>query len=97
MVVDTCHGLVLEHAVHDGSDRLLARAVLSGHARTKLSTDSRNSSTGPIMPSRIDFEWPQHQMAITIQLGTVEVNPSHSPVQFSVPEYKGHVRTDLGA
>lgn len=97
MVVDTCHGLVLEHAVHDGADQVLARAVLSGHARAKLPTDSRYSSTGPIMPSRIDFEWPQHQMAITIQLGTVEVNPSQPPAQFSVPDYKGHVRTDLGA
>ncbi len=96
MIVDACHGIVLEHAVHDATDRLLARAVLSGHARAKLPTDGRYSSTGPIMPARIDFEWPQHEMAITVQLGVVEVNPSQPAAQFNVPDYKGYVSTDLG-
>lgn len=97
-VVDACHGIVLEHAVHDDTDRLVARAVLSGHTRQRLPTDGRYSAaTGPVMPAAINIDWPDAQMDLSIVLNSVDVNPSSNSDHFTVPEYPGCERVDLSA
>jgi hypothetical protein len=82
-MVDRCHGLVREHALYDARGQLIARAQLSGHVRDRASQ--------AVLPSAIDFEWPRAQMAMTISLGAIEVNPrAFSSRTFTVPHYTGY-------
>jgi hypothetical protein len=97
-LVDACHGLVLEHAVHDSTDRLVARAVLSGHARRKLPTEGRSyAATGPVMPAAVQIYWPDVQMDLSIVLNDVDVNPTVNHDHFAIPDYPGCERVDLSA
>jgi hypothetical protein len=97
-LVDTCHGLVLEHTVHDSHDRQVARAVLTGHARQRLPSDNRfgaYGATGPVMPSRIDLEWPDAKLDLSIALGQVDVNARGGSSQYTIPSPPGFERIDL--
>lgn len=89
-VVDPCHGVVREHVLYSANGQLIARAVLSGHFRDR--------TTQVVLPARIDLEWPQAQMALTMRLGQIEVNPPHLPAQtWAVPDYPGYEVFDLNA
>jgi hypothetical protein len=49
------------------------------------------------MPHVIELDWPQHQMAMTMQLANIEVNPSHLPDQtWQLPEIPGSPTFDMG-
>lgn len=64
--VDGKYGLVLGHSLYDDvSNMLIARAVL---------TDHRPHPSGAILPSQIALEWPQQGLAMTLQIGAVQVN-----------------------
>ncbi len=67
VVVDTCRGVAVEHALYDSAGHLLARATLSDHQRDSL--------TGAVVPHRIDLDWPPTGLHLTLRLGKVEVNP----------------------
>jgi hypothetical protein len=87
-LVDTCHGIVREHALYDAQGQLIARAVLSGHIR--------DPATGVVLPTRIEFNWPQASVGLTMSLGHVEVNPRGTPPQtWHVPDYPGYRVIDL--
>lgn len=87
-VVDLRHAVILEHALYDARGRLIAKAVLSGHTRDKASQ--------AIIPTRIDLEWPQAQLGLTMTLSEVEVNPRHIPAQtWIVPSIPGYAIYDL--
>jgi len=97
-LIDSCHGLVLEHSVHDENERLVARAVLGGHARKRMPTDNRwYNASGPIMPATVQINWPDAQMDMTIVLNEVDINPATNSSHFDVPEYPGFERVDLSA
>ncbi len=70
LLVDTHLGVILAHRLFDASGQLLAEARLSEH---------RLEPSKIIMPHVIELNWPQHQMAMTMTLKTIEINPSHLP------------------
>lgn len=82
IIVDLCHGRILEHALFDERGALIARARLIGHFR-----DTRS---GGVLPSQIDLDWPQAQLSMTMKLGkppaAIVVNPPRfSDDTWSVP------------
>ena len=95
-LIDTCHGLVLEHQLYSPDNQLMARAVLSGHALCPQAVSAPGAVAGIAMPQRIDLEWPATQTQLTIVLGPVEVNPTQPASAFAVPEYDGNQVVDLG-
>lgn len=85
-VVDRRLGVIREHALYDPRNQLIARAVLSQHT-TRVS---------PILPMRIDLEWPQAQVGLTMTLSDVEVNPAHySQKTWTLPNFEGYTIFDL--
>ncbi len=81
IVVDTHLGVVLAHRLYDANGQRLAEARLSRHHR---------EPSGIIMPHEIELEWPQYQMAMTMELTTIDVNPSHLPERtWQLPDSKG--------
>lgn len=89
IVVDTKWGVILAHRLYDASGQRIAEARLSKHIK---------QPSGIIMPHVIDLDWPQQQMAMTIELKNIEVNPSHLPAQtWQLPqEIPGSPVFDMG-
>lgn len=73
IVVDLCYGRLLEHALYDAHGRLVARAVFSNH--------QRDAATGIELPHQIDLDWPAEGLALTMEIGQIEVNPGPMPAQ----------------
>ncbi len=89
IVVDTCHGLILEHVVYSASGQMIAKATFGDH--------QRDSVTGVILPRQISLNWPQAEMSLLIKLGNVEVNPPTMPTQtWQLPHYPNYPILDLG-
>jgi hypothetical protein len=87
-VVDTCRGVIREHALYDARNQLIARAVLSGH--------HRDAKSEAVLPAQIDLEWPQAQLAMTMSLSGIEVNPPRIPASiWTVPNIAGYKIYDL--
>jgi hypothetical protein len=87
-VVDTCHGLILEHALYNAQGNLIARACLLGHYNDPVSR--------AVLPSVIDLEWPPAQLGLTLSLGPMEVNPSLPPQTWALPSIPDYPVVDLG-
>src|SRR5579863_6132704 len=87
-VVDTCRGIVREHALYDTRGQLIARAILRAHTRdTKSQVD---------IPMQINLEWPQAQLAMTMTLADIEVNPTRiRPAVWTIPNIAGYSPFDL--
>ena len=68
LVVDTCLGVVIEQSLFDKDSRLIAVAKLSDHRA--------DAETGIVVPRRIELEWPEAELSLTIRLKEVEINPS---------------------
>jgi hypothetical protein len=78
LLVDSRLGVILGHTLYDGNGRLIARATLSNH---------RREPSGVVMPHRVRLEFPQSDLAMTMDLGEIEVNPSDLPQQvWALPE-----------
>jgi hypothetical protein len=67
MLVDACQGVVLEHSLRDASGRLIARAVLGNYQR---------ETGGVRLPHRLDLQWPDSGVDLTLRLGHIEINPT---------------------
>ena len=88
LVVDTHLGVILAHRLYDATGQRLAEAKLSRH---------RREPSGIVMPHVIDLDWPQHQMAMTLELSEIEVNPSNlAEHTWQLPEIPGSRRFDMG-
>jgi hypothetical protein len=90
MVVDICHGLIVEHRLHSPSGQLVARAGLKNYLRDGV--------TGAVLPHLIELDWPQEKLGLTLELGAIEVN--HGPLAtqtFALPEIGNAPLRDLGA
>lgn len=87
-VVDTCHGVIVEHVLYDETGRLIASARMSEHYREPLAD--------VVLPARIDLDWPQEQLGLTMTLGRMEVNPSLPLQAWTLPSYPGYPVVDLG-
>ncbi|MBI3863990.1 MAG: hypothetical protein HY290_19065 [Planctomycetia bacterium] len=87
-VVDLRQGVIREHALLDARNQPIARAVLSQHARDKTSD--------AMIPTKIELDWPQAQLALTMTLSEVEVNPAHySQNTWKLPPFPGYEIYDL--
>lgn len=87
MLVDACQGLILEHSLREPTGRLIARAVL-GHYQQEPG--------GVRMPHRIDLQWPDSGIDLTMRLGKIEINPtSVSEQTWAMPAYPGTPVIDL--
>lgn len=69
VVVDLCHGLVREHTLWDSAPhgKPIASARLSEHFI--------DPATGVVLPRRMELDWPQAAMKLTMEFGVVQVNP----------------------
>lgn len=87
-VVDRRLGVIREHALYDPRNQLIAKAGLSQHIR-----DQRSDV---LIPTRIELEWPQAQVGLTMTLSEVEVNPAHYPQKtWTLPRFEGYTIFDL--
>lgn len=90
IVVDVRRGVILEHSLYDAAGRLLAKATLSDHRVLQPS--------GVTMPHRIDLEWPQADLQLTLAIPRIEVNPPNMPPgTWQIPEISDSPMVDLGA
>ncbi len=77
-VVDTCHGVIREHALYDATGRIMARAILRGHFQDEI--------TRKVLPSAIDLEWPRTNVHLTLRFRDIEVNPAAiAPQTWALP------------
>ncbi|MBS0261053.1 MAG: hypothetical protein JSS02_03780 [Planctomycetes bacterium] len=87
-VVDRRTGMVHEHSLWDSQGQLIAKAVLSQYARDDSST--------AFLPMRIDFDWPQANLGLTMLLADVQVNPTSFPQStWVLPSFPGYEMVDL--
>ena len=87
MLVDACHGLILEHSLREPAGRLIARATLGNYQR---------EPSGVRMPHRIDLQWPDSGVDLTMRIGNIEVNPALISEQiWSMPSYPDSPVIDL--
>lgn len=86
--VDTCRGVIREHALYDARGQLIAKAALRGHYR--------DTASQAVLPTQIELEWPQAQMGMTMNLADIEVNPARIPPNvWEVPHYTGYAVYDM--
>ena len=72
ILVDARHGLVLGHSLYDATGKLIAKAALKDHQLDAVSQ--------VILPHRIDLDWPNAGLAMTMHIGkNVEINPHGLP------------------
>jgi hypothetical protein len=87
MVVDACHGVIVEHSLREPSGRLIARAGLSNYQR---------ESNGVRLPHRIDLQWPDTKVELTLRIGGIETNPGVvSEETWAMPTYPDSPVIDL--
>ena len=87
-LIDTCRGVVRRHALYDARGQLVAKAELNNHVPDK--------TTGVLLPTRIDLDWPQAKLKLTMWLSDVEVNPRRiADSTWVVPEIPGYEIKDL--
>jgi hypothetical protein len=87
-IVDSCHGLVLEHWLLDQRGRLIAKAMLRDHWP--------DAATGVVLPRQIDLDWPQARLGLAITLGPLEINPARIPPQtWTMPVIPDYPPLDL--
>ena len=87
MLVDACHGVILEHSLREPSGRVIARATLGNYQR---------EPNGVRMPHRVDLHWPESGVDLTLRIGNIEVNPATISEQtWSMPSYPNSPVIDL--
>jgi hypothetical protein len=89
-VVDANKAWVLEQHLYDGAGRLLASAVAKSHRYYP--------ETGASLPQTIEVKVPPAELAMTIDVGTVELNRlADNPQLWTLPVIQGSPAVDLGA
>jgi hypothetical protein len=88
-VVNRISGVVREHSLWDARGQLIARAVLPSYARDK--------ATQAWVPSKIELDWPQAKVGLTMTLSDIEVNPARfASDTWKRPSFEGYEVIDLG-
>jgi hypothetical protein len=88
-VVDTCRGVITQHLLRDLHGQTIARAILSGYPNP-------DKPASVILPTKIDLEWPQAQLAMSMTLPEIEPNPARFPPElWAVPHITGYAVYDL--
>jgi hypothetical protein len=90
VLVDLRRGIVIEHSLYNYNGERIAQARLSDH---KL-----NKAAGAVLPHRVELEWPQNQLSLTMCLGGVQINPESIPARvWEVPAMQGYQIVHLDA
>jgi hypothetical protein len=99
VLVDTCYGRINQHTLYDEKGRLIARAVLKDYKKAGTSRDKKSDPSQEVtLPHRIDLDWPQARLSLTIRLKTVEVNPvSIGEQTWQLPVVRDYPQFDMGA
>ncbi len=88
-VIDAKTALVREQHIYDGKGTLLASAVARSH--------QYYPTIGASLPQEIDIRLPLAQMALTIDVGTVQLNQAvANPALWQLPVIGGYRQIDLG-
>lgn len=88
-VVNSRNAQVLEQHLYDGSGKLLASAISRSHRYFP--------ETGVSLPQEIEIRIPPAELAMTIDVGTVELNRLvDNPAMWSLPAIQGSPAVDLG-
>jgi hypothetical protein len=88
-VVNSRNAQVLEQHLYDGSGKLLASAVARSHRYYP--------ETGVSLPQEIEIRIPPAELAMTIDVGTVELNRLvDNPAMWALPVIPGSPPVDLG-
>ncbi len=86
--VHACHGIVVEHALYDSRNVLIASARLGNHRV--------DDETGIITPRTVRLDWPQMRQQLTMEFADLRVNPPAMPEQaWQVPEKAGYPPLNL--
>jgi hypothetical protein len=89
-VVDAHKAWVLEQHLYDGAGTLLASAVAKSHRYYP--------ETGVSLPQQIEIRIPPAELAMSIDVGTVELNRLvNNPQMWTLPTISGSPPMDLGA
>lgn len=87
-VVDLCQGVVREQALYDTHGQLIARAVLANYV-----SDQKSQA---LIATKIDLEWPQAKLGLTMRLSEIEVNPPRiSPQTWTTPNIPDNPIVDM--
>lgn len=89
IVCDELDAAILEEHIYDGSQALIASALLSEHERDRES--------GALIPRQIEIQWPGSGFSMKLLLREVHVNQlAGDPSQlWTKPEYRGWANVDL--
>ena len=71
IVVDACKGVVTAHELYDSAQQLIARASLEDY-RPQQGPDGAEI----LLPHEVTLDWPQAQMAMTMSIGHIALNPA---------------------
>ena len=85
--VDSCHGIVREHALYDRAGGIIASAALGDHRIDK--------DTGLVTPRVIRFDWPHMQQQLTLRFADMIINPTVSATVWQIPEKPGYPPLEL--
>ncbi|MCA9118029.1 MAG: hypothetical protein KDA79_23315, partial [Planctomycetaceae bacterium] len=87
--VDSCYGRIISQSLHDAGGNLLARATFNDYKVC--------GETGVMLPHRIDLDWPQTRTAMSLHMGSIELNNPALPQQlWTMPEIPGFPEMELG-
>jgi hypothetical protein len=95
MIVDLSIGQIVEHALFDSENRLIARATMS---RFLLPSGVRkyDAAGNEIrLPHTVALSWPQAEMELTMKFEDIELNPKVLARQWEMISYPGYEVMDL--
>lgn len=67
ILVDKCRGHIVAHSLYDASNELIAKADLSRY--------EPDAASGATLAHRVQLNWPQAGLQMTMNMGRIEVNP----------------------
>lgn len=89
VLVDGCHGKVLEHSTYDANNRPLVRVRLGDHRY--------DAASGALLPRYVKLDWPMQKMSMEMVMNGVQVNPASLPPQvWSMKQVPGTQAVNLG-
>ncbi|MBI1313491.1 hypothetical protein GC176_19545 [bacterium] len=86
MLVDLALGEIVEHALYDDQDQLIASATLSNF---------RSVGQSALLPHRIDLQLPTSGQELNLTIGSIEVNPALTESTFQMTGYPNCEVVDL--
>lgn len=86
MLVDLALGEIVEHALYDDQDQLIASATLG---------DFRSVARTAVLPHRIDLQLPTSGQELELTIGSIDVNPALSDSTWQMTQYPNYEIVDL--